>query len=80
MTVGDNGDGIPADSLQRIFEMFSRGSQDRGTGFGIGLAVVKQLAELQGGTVQAFSEGPGRGSRFVVEFPGSPARLLPAGA
>lgn len=81
LTVGDDGDGIPADALQRIFEMFSQGSQNRGTGYGIGLAVVKQLTELHGGTVQAFSDGQGRGSRFVVEFPDPTAsRLLAAGA
>jgi signal transduction histidine kinase len=80
LTVTDDGDGIRASELHRIFEMFHQGAGDCPEGFGIGLCVVKQLAELQGGTVQAFSQGPGRGTRFVVELPSpAPARLLAAG-
>jgi signal transduction histidine kinase len=80
LTVADDGDGIRASALHRIFEMFYQEPGDRAKGFGIGLSLVKQLTELQGGTVQAFSDGPGRGTRFVVELPGpTPARLLAGG-
>jgi two-component system CheB/CheR fusion protein len=69
LTVGDTGDGIPLSVLPRIFEMFARAPGQHAAGFGIGLAVVKQLAELHGGTVDALSDGPGHGSRFVVTLP-----------
>ena len=52
--------------------MFSQGQDARGraeSGLGIGLALVKGLIELHGGTVEAFSDGPGRGSEFIVTLP-----------
>lgn len=70
--VTDNGIGIPNDQLQRIFEMFVQGdtSLERSqNGLGIGLTLVKQLAEMHGGTVEAQSEGAGLGSEFVVRLP-----------
>ncbi len=68
MRVRDNGRGIPADRLRVIFDMFQKGDGGS-TGLGIGLAVVKGLAEMHGGSVEARSEGPGRGSEFVVTLP-----------
>jgi signal transduction histidine kinase len=70
--VADSGIGIPAEALPRIFDMFSqvgRHPQQESGGLGIGLHLVRQMTELHGGTVQAHSPGPGRGTTFVVELP-----------
>jgi CheY-like chemotaxis protein len=70
--VRDNGIGIDAAQRARIFEMFTQidTSLERSRdGLGIGLTLVKTLVELQGGTVEAFSDGLGRGSEFVVRLP-----------
>ena len=70
--VRDNGIGIAADQLPRLFEMFMQvdTSQERSReGLGIGLTLVKTLVEMQDGTVEAHSEGPGRGSEFVIRLP-----------
>lgn len=70
--VRDTGIGIPADALPRIFDMFSQvdRSIERSTGgLGIGLALVKGLVEMHGGTVTAVSEGQGKGSAFTVKLP-----------
>jgi two-component system, chemotaxis family, CheB/CheR fusion protein len=70
--VRDNGIGIAAADLPRIFEMFSQAdrSLERSTGgLGIGLALVKQMAEMHGGTVTATSGGIGHGSEFTVSLP-----------
>jgi len=72
LTVSDTGIGIPPGKLERVFEMFSQVEQAPGhvkTGLGIGLALVRQLAELHGGSVTAHSDGVGRGSRFVIRLP-----------
>lgn len=72
ISVRDNGIGIPADSLLGIFDMFSQvdRSIERSTGgLGIGLALVKGLTAMHGGTVVARSDGEGRGSTFVVTLP-----------
>jgi PAS domain S-box-containing protein len=72
VTVRDNGIGIPAESLPRIFDMFSQvdRSIERSTGgLGIGLALVKGLVEMHGGTVTAESAGPKKGTTFTVELP-----------
>jgi PAS domain S-box-containing protein len=66
--VRDTGAGIPADVLPNVFEMFTQATAD-GRGLGIGLAVVRVLVERHGGTVEAHSEGAGRGSAFVVTLP-----------
>ena len=72
VSVKDAGIGIPHDMLTRIFEMFIQVDQSlertRG-GLGIGLTLVQRLVEMHGGTVRAFSAGPGRGSEFVVRLP-----------
>lgn len=72
VTVRDNGQGIPPKMLDHIFEMFAQvpGPLDRPlVGLGIGLTLVRRLVEMHGGTVEAKSEGLGRGSTFVVELP-----------
>jgi CheY-like chemotaxis protein len=70
--VRDNGIGIPAESLGSIFDMFSQvdRSIERSTGgLGIGLALVKGLVEMHGGTVTPASPGVGKGSTFTVRLP-----------
>ncbi|VTT96878.1 pas sensor signal transduction histidine kinase : PAS domain S-box protein OS=Massilia sp. LC238 GN=FG94_04812 PE=4 SV=1: PAS_3: PAS_4: PAS_4: PAS_9: HisKA: HATPase_c: Response_reg [Gemmataceae bacterium] len=72
VTVRDTGIGIPAAALPTIFDMFSQvdRSIERSTGgLGIGLALVKGLVEMHGGTVAAGSDGEGRGTAFVVTLP-----------
>jgi signal transduction histidine kinase/ActR/RegA family two-component response regulator len=86
LEVEDAGDGIAAELLPRIFDIFAQGQQRidrRAGGLGLGLAIVKALVELHGGTVAAASEGPGRGSRFSIRLPidkGSALAALPASA
>jgi PAS domain S-box-containing protein len=72
MRVTDNGRGIPAASLDSIFGLFAQGEQslDRAEGgLGIGLTLVKRLAEMHGGAVSVSSGGTDRGSEFVVRLP-----------
>ena len=72
LRVRDSGMGIPKDALLGIFELFTQLDRtiDRAKGgLGIGLTVVRRLVEMQGGTVVAASDGPGRGSEFVVWLP-----------
>ena len=72
VSVKDSGIGIAADMLPRIFEIFSQAKpalvRSQG-GLGIGLSLVKGLVELHGGSIEARSDGPGRGSEFVVRLP-----------
>jgi signal transduction histidine kinase/ActR/RegA family two-component response regulator len=70
--VRDNGSGISPDLLPRIFDLFIQGhrSSDREQGgLGLGLALVKNLVALHGGSVVARSDGPGKGSEFVIRLP-----------
>jgi len=70
--VRDTGAGIDRELLPELFETFVQGarSSDRSQGgLGIGLSLVRRLTELHGGTVTAHSDGPGRGSEFVVRLP-----------
>ena len=70
--VRDTGIGIPAEMLPLIFDMFmqvDRKSQQSQGGLGIGLALVRCLVEMHGGTVEANSDGLGKGSEFVVRLP-----------
>jgi len=70
--VKDNGIGIPRESLRKIFTMFSQlresAAHSQG-GLGIGLALVQGIVQLHGGTIEARSEGLGRGSEFTVRLP-----------
>jgi signal transduction histidine kinase/heme-degrading monooxygenase HmoA len=68
VTIADEGEGIPAERLPRIFELFQR-ETTTGSGLGVGLAVVKALVEAHGGSVSAASAGLGRGSTFTVRLP-----------
>jgi CheY-like chemotaxis protein len=73
ISVADNGIGIDAADLEQVFAMFSQVDNpiDRAPGgLGIGLALVKGLVDLHGGTICARSEGIGRGSEFVLRLPG----------
>lgn len=70
--VVDDGNGIDADLLPRVFELFTQAepTPDREQGgLGIGLALVRSLVHLHGGTIEATSEGPGRGARFRACLP-----------
>jgi PAS domain S-box-containing protein len=72
LRVKDNGMGIPSDLLPRVFDLFSQGAPPAGRrpeGLGVGLTLVHQLVELHGGRIDAHSDGPDRGSEFVVRFP-----------
>jgi PAS domain S-box-containing protein len=72
ISVADNGIGIDPSMLERVFEMFSQGRQvpqAPNAGLGIGLALVKGLVTLHNGTIEAHSEGEGRGSEFIVKLP-----------
>ena len=69
ITVSDNGPGIPAEQLEHIFERFTRGDGDRGGSFGLGLSIVRAVAESHNGTV-ALAPGE-HGARFVVTLPSS---------
>jgi signal transduction histidine kinase len=76
--VRDSGEGIARDDLPRIFGLFTRAGGRREGGFGIGLAVARSLVELHGGTIQAYSEGLGRGSEFRITLPAEAARPVTA--
>jgi len=70
--VVDDGIGIESNLLDSLFDVFVQGEQalDRARGgLGLGLTLVRRLIELQGGSVRAFSEGPGKGSTFLIELP-----------
>ncbi len=72
LRVRDTGIGIPPEMLEQIFEMFSQADrphhQTQG-GLGIGLTLVKRLTEMHSGTVEARSEGDGKGSEFLIRLP-----------
>ncbi|HYD56830.1 MAG TPA: ATP-binding protein [Burkholderiales bacterium] len=72
LVVRDNGVGIPKEMLGKVFEMFTqveRSLERAQGGLGIGLTLVKRLVEMHGGTVQARSSGPGKGTEFIVRLP-----------
>ena len=79
--VRDTGIGIPAEVLPKIFDLFTQLDQRMErpqSGLGIGLALVRRLVEMHGGSVSAHSEGPGRGSEFVICLPLMTPAVLPA--
>ena len=70
--VEDSGVGIPPEVLPRGLDLFAQGERrlDRApAGLSLDLSLVRRLVELHGGRVQAFSVGPGRGSKFLVRLP-----------
>jgi len=73
LTVSDTGRGISAAFLPHVFEPFRQARAGAQQGLGLGLAIVRQLVELHGGTVRAESPGEGRGARFTVTLPLAPA-------
>jgi CheY-like chemotaxis protein len=81
VAVRDSGIGIPPDKLGHVFGMFAQveeaGARSQG-GLGIGLAMVRKLVEMHGGSVEARSDGVGRGSEFIVRLPLAPSGALPA--
>ena len=72
VSVRDTGIGIPSEMLSEVFDLFTQVdraySRTQG-GLGIGLTLVKRLVDMHGGQVEAYSEGPGSGSEFVVRLP-----------
>ena len=77
--VRDNGMGIEPQMLERIFDMFVRSGSSAlraSNGLGIGLALSRRLAELHGGTLEAMSEGEGKGSEFVLRLPVAEPRIV----
>jgi signal transduction histidine kinase len=81
--VTDTGEGIAADMLERVFQMFvqAHGGRSAAThqGLGIGLALVRGIVAMHGGTVAAASDGPGRGATFTVRLPVAQAGTQPKG-
>jgi CheY-like chemotaxis protein len=72
--------GIPPSMLARVFEPFTqldRSLERAQGGLGIGLALARRLVEMHGGTIEAHSDGPGKGSRFAVRLPLSVHQALP---
>lgn len=65
--ITDTGEGIPADRLERLFTL---GFTTRSEGHGFGLHACANALHQMGGRILAESEGPGRGARFTLEFPG----------
>ncbi len=83
LSISDNGMGIPAEFLPHVFDRFRQADASitrQHGGLGLGLAIVRHLVELHGGTVAAESAGAGQGATFVVTLPTmlAPARPLPA--
>jgi signal transduction histidine kinase/ActR/RegA family two-component response regulator len=76
LSVRDTGIGISAALLPQVFELFTQGEASSSQpGLGIGLALARRLVDMQGGRIEACSDGPGHGSEFVIEMPlsGEPA-------
>jgi len=72
LSVKDNGIGIPADQLPRLFKMFAQVDRSLGRsqgGLGIGLTLVRRLVEMHGGAVEVKSDGTGKGSEFIIRLP-----------
>jgi len=81
LTVADEGVGMSPELLARVFERFVQGEQPLQRaegGLGLGLAIARSLVELHHGTIRAESDGPQRGSRFVVTLPAAERAAAPA--
>jgi signal transduction histidine kinase len=81
LSMKDEGVGIAPDMMGRVFELFAQHPQaiERSEGgLGLGLAIVRHLTELHGGTVSVRSDGPGKGSEFIVELPAASGVAMPA--
>jgi CheY-like chemotaxis protein len=79
VSIKDNGVGISADKMSRLFEMFYQVDHSIGRpadGLGIGLTLAQRLVEMHGGSITAISDGPGKGSEFVVRLPVCPAGVV----
>jgi len=74
LRVRDSGIGLAPEALARVFDLFYQAGQpsERAGGLGIGLTLVRRLAELHGGSVLAASDGPGQGSEFMLRLPALP--------
>ena len=72
VAVEDDGPGVPAKIAPRIFDRFVRGEGDAGGGAGIGLAIVRAVAESHGGSAVLEPPANGSGARFVVRLPAAP--------
>jgi PAS domain S-box-containing protein len=83
LRVQDNGIGLTTEGLPHIFNLFMRPDNNSNSfqgGLRVGLTLVRRLVELHGGSIEALSEGPNRGSQFVVRLPAPEASRKPAGA
>jgi len=76
LTVSDDGPGLPADQLERVFDPFQRGGTTKTGGLGLGLAIVKGFIEVQGGSVKAMNRGVG-GASFTIYLNASDSPSLP---
>jgi signal transduction histidine kinase len=77
LRIDDNGIGIRAEDIQSIFQLFVQGERDMARsqgGLGVGLSLVRRVAEAHGGRVEAASPGPGQGSQFTLRLPLSQIR------
>jgi signal transduction histidine kinase len=75
ISVRDNGIGIQPEMLDRVFEPFQQVPTKRASGLGIGLSIVKKLAEMHDGSITVFSQGLGKGSTFTLSLPASAVHL-----
>lgn len=75
VSVRDNGIGIEPDMLDRVFQPFQQVPTKRASGLGIGLSIVKKLAEMHGGSIEVSSPGLGKGSMFTLRLPASAVHL-----
>ncbi|MBA3773063.1 MAG: PAS domain S-box protein [Ramlibacter sp.] len=80
VSVSDNGAGMDPDQIGHMFEMFAQAQPvaDRSHGLGIGLALSRSIVEMHGGSIDAFSAGPGQGSEFRVTLPAARGRAQAA--
>ena len=81
ISVRDDGEGLTPELRDRVFDLFVQGPDTRSMargGLGLGLTLVRQLVQLHGGTIEALSDGPGKGSEFFVRLPYAPTTHKPS--